>query len=199
MNSSELLRRRQEATNQYKSYWKPRDASEVTIRNGTKGANYEVRTPYYRPNNFSNYPPNQADCGPKFGPGDGFSPNYTNDTVVSAKAACAVCQDENWSKGGGYTLKTDAAVNSILYTAPITVGSSNYYITNVNPITGLTWATDSTGTIFQQLTGNCPPNNSVQTPRFVSDPNCLPRCNLNAINPNNVYSGRFVPKYAKLA
>lgn len=197
MNSSELLRRRQEAANQYKSYWKPRDASEVTIRNSTKGANYEVRTP---PSvGLNNTTCATFPCETGIGPGNGFSPDYTNDTVVSAKAACAVCQDVNWSKGGGFTLKTDSEVNAILYDSPITVGTSNYYTTNVNPVAGLRWASTSAGTTFQQLTGDCPPNNSAQTPHPVSDPNCLPRCNINAINPNNVYSGRLVPKYAKRA
>jgi hypothetical protein len=128
------------------------------------------------------------------GPGKGFSPNYTMDTVMNTRAACAVCSDSNWSAYGGVTLQTCSAINTILN--PI---SSNYINTFLpNPIPGMTWSTASNGVAFARLTGDCPPNNSAQTPHYASNYERLPPYNpLNEENtiatPYTIY-GAYTPK-----
>jgi len=185
MNSSELLRRRQEAANQYKSYWVPRDASEVTMRNKYVANNAVVRSSYHNapPASGSTTVNNaRAECDTALGPGKGFSTDYSLDVVTNTTVGKAVCCDTNWSRSGGMTLQTCAAISTILYE-------------DKNPTRGLTWTSASN----QSLTGACPPNNSAQTPHFASDPNCLPREHIIPINANNVYYGQLTTKNNALA
>jgi hypothetical protein len=166
MNSSELLRKRQQAANQYKSYWQPRDASEVTARNMYKANNTVVRTNYHPDipaGGVSVVTANgigRSKCDTAIGPGNGAPKDFSFTGVQNANAACAVCSDTTWSAAGGITLKTAQETSNILYEAP-------------NPTQGLRWITSSSGTLVQALQGSCPPNNAAQNPKWgVADPKC---------------------------
>jgi hypothetical protein len=193
MNSSELLRRRQQAANVYKSYWQPRDASEVVYRNGAKANNNTLPNSIQTSSNppaLSNYAPppplpgstkisngnnNQPRyaCDTFIGPGNGFSPTYEYTTVLNRKVGQTVCGDVAWGASGGICNVTCSAITSILNP----VSACNAYSYLPNPIPGMTWTTASNGVLFAQLTGDCPPNNSAQTPHFASNPRWLPYYN----------------------
>lgn len=186
MNSSELLRRRQEAANQYKSHWKARDASEVVQRNNLVANNNIVRS-NYRPvvpysgttvvgGGTSNI--GRRECDVAQGPGNGFTRDLSYDTILNANAACHVCTDPNWSTSGGISLQTCASVSNILEASP------------ANPMAGLRWINASN----MALQGSCPPNNSAQTPHFVSDPKCLTTYYPPVFDKCNVYYGSYTPK-----
>ena len=162
MNSSELLRKRQDAANQYKSYWQPRDASEVTTRNIYKANNTVIRT-NYRPNVpaagstvVTANELSRSKCDTVIGPGNGAPKDFSFTTVQNAAAACAVCSDTTWGAAGGITLKTTQEMTDILYKPP-------------NPTTGLRWIKDASGNLVQALQGSCPPNNEAQNSQWGSD------------------------------
>lgn len=105
-----------EAANTYKSNWKGRDASEVTMRaqqisqqnnkSTHKGPSSECCTdntkPIRRPSS----------------PTSGFSTDFTMDSVTNRPAGGMHCNDSNWGSAGGVTLKTCAEISTILYVAP---------------------------------------------------------------------------------
>lgn len=204
MNSSELLRRRQQAANVYKSYWQPRDASEVVYRNGAKANNNTLPNSIQTSSNppvLSNYAPppplpgstpsvsatnlpRRLECDTFIGPGNGFSPTYEYTTVINRKEGQTVCGDTVWGASGGVTLQTCTAITNILN--PISACNAYSYLPN--PIPGMTWSTASNGVLFARLTGDCPPNNSAPTPHFAPDPKCLPY-----YNPLDVQNTTAVP------
>jgi len=202
MNSSELLRRREEAAKQYTNYWKPRDASEVTARNAMKANNIVV------PSGSCNYypPPAQAGstriqstsnilgrtvCDTPIGPGNGFDPSYEFTTILNRQEGNTVCGDTNWGTAGGVSLQTCTSIDAI--NNPVSACNVGTYMTN--PVPGMTWGSASNGTLFLQYTGNCPPNNSAQTPHFapmLRGPLALPL--YNPRNQSNIVTG-VIPVY----
>jgi len=190
MNSSELLRRRQEAANQYKSYWKPRDASEVTQRNAAKSM-FVVPASNYRPTvpvaGSTAVNDGRAQCDTAQGPGNGFSPDYTYSTALSKSVSCAVCTDSGWSAAGGMMLQSCSAFSNIISSSP------------ANPMPGLRTVQNITNTdSSQQYQGNCPPNNAPQTPHFAEDPTCVSKSTYYppVFDSKNVYYGKYTPRYA---
>lgn len=191
MNSSELLRRRQEAANQYKSHWKPRDASEVTQRNATKSmyivprSNYNPTVPLAGSTTVNN---GRTQCDTAQGPGNGFSPDYTYSTALSKSVSCAVCTDSGWSAPGGMNLQTCSAISNIIASSP------------ANPMSGLRTVQNTTNNgSSQQYLGNCPPNNAPQTPHFAEDPTCVSQSTYYppVFDSLNVYYGKYTPRYAR--
>jgi len=186
MNSSELIRRRQEAANQYKSHWKSRDASEVTYRNTLKGNNTVSLSNYHPPVPAAGSTPVSGDtslpvrteCDTPQGPGNGFSPDYSITTVQNRVAGNVVCCDYGWSINGGINLQTCDTISDILNTEK-------------NTVRGLTWTSGSE----QSLTGVCPPNYSPQTPHFAPDPTCANSTTYYVTpDPTNVYYGPLSTK-----
>lgn len=212
MNPSELLRRKQQAANVYKSYWQPRDASEVVYRNNAKANNTTLQNSIqisggtilsnYAPpppspgstpiQSARNLPPRVA-CDTFIGPGNGFNPSYDLTTVINRKEGQTVCGDTAWSTAGGVTLQSCASITNILN--PISACNVSSYLPN--PIPGMTWSTASNGVLFARLTGDCPPNATAPTPHFVQDPRCLPAQNplnmSNTLVPLTTY-GAYTPK-----
>jgi hypothetical protein len=195
MNSSELLRRRQEAANQYKSYWKARDASEVTMRNSAKPmavvplSNYKPTVPYAGTTVVMDgqSTAGRVQCDTAQGPGNGFSPDYTYSTALSKSVSCAVCTDIGWSAAGGMSLQTCAAMSNIIASSP------------ANPMPGLRTVQNTTNSnSSQQYQGNCPPNNAAQTPHFAADPTCVSQTTYYppVFDADNVYYGKYTPHYA---
>ena len=195
MNSSELIRRRQEAANQYKSFWQPRDAGEVTYRNNLKANAAEVRT-NYRPTVPSagstvvlggSNESTRAECDVPQGPGNGFTVDLTYTTVQNKDSSCAVCSDYAWGATGGISLLSCASISNIT-TSSIPL----------NPVTaGVKWITGANGSDIQVFSGDCPPNNSAQTPHFASNPTCLVTSNV-PYSEANVYYGRQIPHSARV-
>lgn len=104
MDASKLTQIRAQAANNYKSNWKPRDASEVTMRNyqmATKNNNTEHRGPL-------GSCPSKTDI-----PIGNFTTSYTAD-VAFMRGAGSVCSDSNWGNPGGFYLKTAEEINTIL-------------------------------------------------------------------------------------
>jgi hypothetical protein len=138
MDSSKLTQMKDEAANVYRSNWKPRDASEVTLRNGSIAAN----TGYAR-----NQGPLPQCCAGSFGndivPNKGFTPSVLNVNIAEQAAGCASCADVNWGKSGGVRLKTCEEVNTIL-TRPL------------NPVKGQGLCCTSTEYISPKRDKGCP-------------------------------------------
>jgi hypothetical protein len=110
MDASKLTQIRMEAANTYKSNWKPRDASEVTIRN-QQIANKNNTSTHQGPIEPS------SGCPTSQNPSGNFSKSYTADTVFTKAAGCANCTDVNWGAAGGIQLKTCEEVSTIGYVA----------------------------------------------------------------------------------
>lgn len=116
MDASKLIKMRMEAANTYKSYWQPRDASEVTQRNAGRAAAGNVRASDTN-TRIHNGP--VAECctdgssrqnvGGNDQPG-GFSTTYSYDVVRERIAGGALCNDVNYGKPNGTTLKTCAEI-----------------------------------------------------------------------------------------
>lgn len=124
MNSSELLRRRQEASIQWKSYWKPRDASEVTVRSGYIANNTVVRSNYHptlpsagsTQEGATSGNPGRCVVNVETSPVNGFPTNYSYDTVLNACAGNTVCRDTTWNQTeNGMSLKTCSEIQTIIY------------------------------------------------------------------------------------
>lgn len=195
MNSSELLRRRQEAANQYKSFWKPRDASEVTMRNAAKPmfvapvSSNRQSVPYAGTTTVKdgNSVAGRTECDLPTGPGSGYTPDYTYGTLLNKSVSCAVCTDSGWSAPGGMTLQTCAAVSNIIAASP------------TNPMPGVRTVQNSTNSGSSvQYQGNCPPNNAAQTPHFAEDPECVSKTTYYppVFDSKNVYYGKYTPHSA---
>lgn len=131
-----------EAANTYKSYWQPRDASEVTQRNAGLAAAGNART-HVGP---------AAQCctdgttRPKIGSDDqpgGFSTTFSYDVVRERVAGCTYCNDPNFDASGGMILKTCEEI-AVITARP------------ANPVKGrdLTCG-KSTEVVQRGITGNC--------------------------------------------
>lgn len=110
MDASKLTQMRQEAANNYKSYWQGRDASEVTSRQQNLAANLNQSRQWG--------PSPQGCCINTADPNSGFQGNYSQDALTSKAAGCASCADQNWGQTGGIVLKTAAEISTILYETP---------------------------------------------------------------------------------
>ena len=113
MDASKLTKIRMEAANNYKSNWKPRDASEVTMRN--QQIVVQNNTSTHRGPVSANC---TAGCPSKTTnvPIGNFATTYTAD-VSFMKAAGSVCSDPNWGNSGGVYLKSAAEVSTIGFVA----------------------------------------------------------------------------------
>jgi len=109
MDAGKLTKIRMEAANNYKSNWKPRDASEVTMRNQQLVVQNNKST--HRGPVSANC---TAGCPSKTTnvPSGNFATTYTAD-VSFMKAAGSVCSDPNWGAAGGVYLKSAAEVSTI--------------------------------------------------------------------------------------
>lgn len=139
MDYSKYLQRIAEASNTYKSYWQPRDASEITALKGAKAAKDNSTTHVGpTPTCYGNLdvPSTQAY------PNNGFSTDYSYDIVRSRQAGCVACNDETVGKEGGITLKSFAEVSTILADVP-------------NPVKGATQNCCASSEVVQR--GNNPP------------------------------------------
>jgi hypothetical protein len=112
MDYSKYIQMKMEAANTYKSNWKGRDASEVTLRNRDISSANNTSThkgpldsciPCTLPRTSSTNPP-----------GNGFNTDYSMDIITTRNAGCVHCNDTNWGTSGGVTLKTCAEVSTIL-------------------------------------------------------------------------------------
>ena len=109
MDASKLTQLRMQAANTYKSNWKPRDASEVTMRN--QQIVVQNNTSTHRGPVSANC---TAGCPSKTTnvPSGNFATTYTAD-VSFMKAAGSVCSDPNWSSAGGVYLKSCVEASTI--------------------------------------------------------------------------------------
>jgi len=116
MDYSKYIQMKMEAANTYKSNWKGRDASEVTLRKRDMSSANNTST--HKGPLDSCIPCTLPTLGSTNTPGNGFNTNYSMSIVSNRKAGCAQCNDPNWGASGGVTLKTCAEVSTILYIAP---------------------------------------------------------------------------------
>ena len=124
MDASKLTQIKMQAANNYKSNWKPRDASEVTMRNqqiAMKNNNPLHQGP------ISNCCPSDTTSVPS----GNYTTSYTAD-VAFMKAAGSVCFDTNWGAPGGVYLKSAAEVSTIGYIALNPLLGSQPCYNNVN-------------------------------------------------------------------
>ena len=103
MDASKLTQMKMESANTFKSNWKPRDASEVTLRNQSIGNTYN--------NNNSHQGPVIECCANPLT--SNFTTDYTQDAVNLRNAGCALFTDSNWDKSGGVTLKNCTEMSTI--------------------------------------------------------------------------------------
>ena len=101
MDASRLTQMKVETANNFKSNWKPRDASEVTLRNQSIGNTY---------NNFKIHQGPDG-CPPVLA--SNYTSDYTQDGVNLRKAGCALFTDSKWSASGGVNLKTAFEISTI--------------------------------------------------------------------------------------
>lgn len=109
MDYSKYIQMKMQAANTYKSYWQPRDASEVTLRKvfqaqnttgvQTSGALSNLHQGPAAPTCCPEGIPNSADP-----PANGFSTDYSQDQTFGRIAGNTICQDPNWNASGGVTL-----------------------------------------------------------------------------------------------
>jgi len=132
MDASKLTQIRLESANTFKSYWQPRDASEVTLRNQSIGNTYN--------NNNSHQGPITSNCCP-VALASNFTTDYTQDAVNLRNAGCALFTDSNWDKPGGVTLKSCIEVSTIGYRP-------------LNPVLG-TWKCLPNSDGNRQITPSC--------------------------------------------
>ena len=113
MDYSTYLKNKMKASDNYKSNWQGRDASEVTTRRRDI-ATASIATIHQGPD---------GSCTPctipirssTNIPTSGFSTDYTSDYSVGIKkAGCVQCSDPNWGVGGGVTTKSQADINILL-------------------------------------------------------------------------------------
>jgi hypothetical protein len=131
MDAGKLTQMKMQAANNYKSHWKPRDASEVTMRNQQLVVQNNSTT--HRGPVSANC---TAGCPSKITdvPIGNFTTSYTAD-VAFMRAAGSVCYDPNWSSAGGVYLKSCAEVstigfiplNPVLGTQPCGNNSNTYH------------------------------------------------------------------------
>lgn len=108
MDYGTYLSQKMRATNNFKSNWQPRDASEVTMRNRDI-ATKNVTSTHQGPDDHcvvcSNSPVSSTRA-----PNNGFSTDYSMDSVTAKRAGAAQCYDTVWGTAGGVNLKTAAEI-----------------------------------------------------------------------------------------
>lgn len=112
MDASKLTQMRMEAANTYKSYWQPRDASEVTLRKQSMAQKENNASKHKGPSSEGVCCPGKPQSADP--PTNGFSTDYSLDTVSQKPAGCANCNDAAWGAAGGVVLKTCTEANTIL-------------------------------------------------------------------------------------
>ena len=108
MDYGSYLAQKMRATNNFKSNWQPRDASEVTMRNrdiANKNTTSTHQGPDDRCTVCSNSPVNSTRA-----PNNGFSTDYSMDSLRAKKAGCSQCLDPVWGTAGSINLKTAAEI-----------------------------------------------------------------------------------------
>lgn len=112
MDYSKYIQMKMEAANTYRSNWRARDASEVTARNQTLAQRENNASQHHGP--VLTCPTGNTKPPAVQPPGNGFSTDFSQDTVTQKPAGCANCNDVNWGSAGGVTLKSCAEVSTIL-------------------------------------------------------------------------------------
>lgn len=107
MDASKLTQMRAKASNNYKSNWQPRDASEVTMRKLQQSQKHNASI---------HQGPVTGCCTSEASltnPTNGFSTDYSQQIVFQRKAGCAQCNDTNFGAPGGVQLLTVAECETI--------------------------------------------------------------------------------------
>ena len=112
MDASKLTQMKMEAANTYRSYWQPRDASEVTLRKQTMAQKNNASQHHGPDSSCASVCKSQVQSADP--PTKGFSTDYSQDTVTQKPAGCANCNDVAWGAPYGVTLKSCAEVRTIL-------------------------------------------------------------------------------------
>lgn len=110
MDASKLTQIRMETANTYRSNWKPRDASEVTVRAQQMAMKNNTST-HRGPVSASC----TAGCLTPENPSGNFSTEYGAEQVFTRAAGCANCTDVNWGAPGGVVLKSCREMSTIGY------------------------------------------------------------------------------------
>lgn len=108
---------RQQAANTYKSFWQPRDASEVIAKNkAIAGVLNPFPAAHPPPQPPSMTIENSTMCVVNYpmSPGAGFTTDYTQDTFLSRKLGCTACGNYGWSQSGGIVLQTCSTIATII-------------------------------------------------------------------------------------
>lgn len=96
------------ATNNFKSNWQARDASEVTMRNRDISSKTATSTHQGPDDNCvvcRNSPLSSTNA-----PNNGFSTEYSTDSVTLKNAGYNHCEDTVWGTASGVNLKTPAEI-----------------------------------------------------------------------------------------
>ena len=97
------------ATNNFKSNWQPRDASEVTMRNRDI-ASKNVTSTHQGPDDHCVVCAVPTPLSSTNAPNNGFSTDYSTNQLIHKKAGCSHCHDPVWGTAGGVELKTAAEI-----------------------------------------------------------------------------------------
>lgn len=111
MDFSKYIQMQMEAANTYRSHWRPRDASEVTLRNQSMVQQNNASTHRGPVDECCAYDPHPNSTAP---PQRGFSTDYSMDSVTMRPAGCANCNDAAWGASGGVTLQNCSTIATIL-------------------------------------------------------------------------------------
>ena len=114
MDYGSYLQLKMRATNNYKSNWQARDASEVTMRNRSI-ATANVSSTHQGPDDscipctVASHPTSSTNP-----PNNGFSSDYSSDySLGMKKAGQSACNDPVWGKSGGVNLKTQSEISKM--------------------------------------------------------------------------------------
>jgi len=114
MDYGSYLQLKMRATNNYKSNWQARDASEVTMRNQSI-ATANVSSTHQGPDDHcipctkTLYPVSSTNP-----PNNGHSKDYGADYTIGMKyAGQAACNDPVWGTAGGVNLKSQAEITAL--------------------------------------------------------------------------------------
>ena len=109
MDYGSYLAQKMRATNNFKSNWQPRDASEVTMRNRDI-ATKNVTSTHQGPDDHCIVCVAPTSTSSTNAPNNGFSTDYSMDSLTLKTAGCSHCQDPVWGTAGGVNLKTAAEI-----------------------------------------------------------------------------------------
>jgi len=109
MDYGTYLSQKMRATNNFKSNWQPRDASEVTMRNRDI-ANTNITSTHKGPDDHCVICTIPTPLSSTNAPNNGFSTDYSSNPLTLKKAGGTHCQDPNWGTAGGVNLKTPAEI-----------------------------------------------------------------------------------------